>query len=104
MVKASLHDLDAEVARRVMGDQTDRQIDGRWRLVGGKSVRPYTTDIAAAWQVVNTVAMSWAFSLEQTIDCRWQCTLGSESFVEDTAPLAICRAALYFARDRPTPD
>jgi hypothetical protein len=93
---ATLHDLDAEIARRVMGDQPDRQVNGRWRLVGGKPVRPYTTDIAAAWQVVGVISMTWAFSLDQTIDMRWQCTLGGESFIEDTAPLAICKAALHF--------
>jgi hypothetical protein len=54
----------------------------------------YSSDIAAAWEVVEKMK---AFSLGQRVDGSWQCWwwqgvhMGAHG---ETAPLAICRAAL----------
>jgi hypothetical protein len=67
--------------------------------------RDYSTDIAAAWEVVekfshqatNELARKQGFShwqLNSYPDSGWACRIGSLSAHADTAPLAICRAAL----------
>lgn len=65
----------------------------------------YSTDIAAAWEVVekiahnasNELARKQGFSywqLNAYPDKGWACRIGSISINADTAPLAICRVAL----------
>lgn len=71
----------------------------------------YSTDIAAAWEVWGQLPESWA--LIRRVDGRYRCVPGTdyrgafgvarhergEGAIADTAPLAICRAALRAVRD-----
>jgi hypothetical protein len=114
-------ELDALVAERVMGFIVERRGE-HWRYFndaiseegGGRWTSPvpdYTTDIAAAWQVVEWMrGEDFWFSL--TYKCgvflgeldkpgyfaRFRCVRGGvrgEHFnAAESAPLAICRAAL----------
>jgi hypothetical protein len=106
--------LDAEVAERVMGlDLSWRRVtlDGTNRDLGPvRNVLAYSTDIAAAWDVVEHMeARCWWFALETfpnphgindgaTVTARFKATgmPGQHDGVgkAEDAPLAICRAAL----------
>ena len=64
---------------------------------GYKSDLPlYSFDIAAAWEVVGSSACEYGhkFSLEYEHDVWYACVSGMYEAQADTAPLAICRAAL----------
>jgi hypothetical protein len=64
----------------------------------------FSTDIAAAWQVVERLADQWAYINVDLKNRRWVCRLSdglahagdhpSVQAIADTAPLAICRATL----------
>ena len=67
----------------------------------------YSTDISAAWEVVERLAEHDAmeiYLLRQADGCRickkWCCYSFFEESLADTAPLAICRCALKYV----TPD
>jgi len=99
-------DLDALVAEKVMGGASDRPIP------------PYSTDIAAAWTVVETMIRKEgvyfgcphfkhkhqnlaSLGYPEGTEC-WYCVLNTKLLNKvvlcaDTAPLAICRAALLWA-------
>ena len=112
-------ELDALVAEKVMGlerrewkpyaapegwfpkdapscnwrDENDRFHDPE----GYESHLPlYSFDIAAAWEVVGSSACEYGhkFSLEYEHDVWYACVSGMYEAQADTAPLAICRAAL----------
>jgi hypothetical protein len=62
--------------------------------------RPFSTDIAAAWQVMEKLKDKFFCGIEFCGDC-WQASMqereGGLDYVEgnaDTAPIAICRVAL----------
>ena len=104
--------LDTWVAEKVMRDNTDRFI---WKRYGKPDCiqseeyggpQEYSTDIAAAWQVVEKIkntpylypqlrySHSWVFGIwrnnpNTNKDYGWLAEVYA-----DTAPLAICRAAL----------
>lgn len=110
-------ELDALVAEKVFGfTEPPEWLDacGRWR----KEFSPYSTDIAAAWEVTEHLQL-WVFPHEG----RWYAgRINAEAYIDilpadihalaplsdravvdgrfailegaDTAPLAICRAAL----------
>ena len=105
------HEMDALVAEHIMG--WERQGSG-WNVNGSISwpdpegnttplawVKdfPFSSDIAAAWQVVEKLILdNKLFELEfyqESVDSRprWGAAFGIESYA-DTAPLAVCRAAL----------
>ena len=102
-------ELDALIAEKVMG--WNRRGPGRhvsdynnwWILPDGKSLNPLrfcpSTDISAAWEVVLSLRNRWGtFTLVAGL--QWHCYDNEDgNYVErmgsaDTAPLAICRAAL----------
>jgi hypothetical protein len=96
-------ELDAEIVRRVFGGDSfpSQAIPGRWvwyRSGALDIVPPYSTDIAAAWQVVE----HFHDSIMERIDGQWFVWLGDDdidtgrtsTLACDTAPLAICLAAL----------
>lgn len=127
-------DLDALVAERVMGYEKRAESewlggfawishdDGHW--YGVTSMPRFSTDISAAWDVVerlqsDALSLGWKrrdFSLERKdrmVDGRWYCVTDAVPTdiypngyavdgVADTAPLAICRAALKACA--PTPE
>lgn len=111
-------ELDALVAETVMGSTLSRwpvlQFDGtaKEELVfwdGPKMMRlpPYSTDIAAAWEVVENFVAKLAFSGENGFVLDYSCGSWTATFrhsisefgksvesLADTAPHAICLAAL----------
>jgi hypothetical protein len=115
-------ELDAEIAAKVMG-WTRIGWDHQWNAVQSRptgwpnaltGLRPgcdsdywmeqdwtrvphYSTDIAYTWEVVERIGIRW------TIDCvpelktfRARCEMTEKAYIADgnTAPLAICLAAL----------
>jgi hypothetical protein len=94
--------LDALIAGKVMGW---RNATGPW--IGG--ITPWatdtgyrrkaefcpSTDIAVAWEVVDSLQGGLCFELRRQPDGRFCCWFGEEMSAEaSTAALAICRAAL----------
>ena len=73
-----------------------RRIDGSFAYV--VPVPEYSTDLAAAWEVMARFLHDWQIDIHGCAE-GWEVALlsqeGDEVFGEsDTAPLAICRAAL----------
>jgi hypothetical protein len=111
-------EMDALVAEKVMGFvvMRHRDVDGQhiehgpdeWmRGPDGEAPRyaymvpvdHYSTDIAAAWEVVEKLKPDdWAFRVEVLDDGDWWASFSAtaESWA-GTVPLAICRAALKAA-------
>jgi hypothetical protein len=108
-------ELDALVAEKVMGYKvtdwpTGKEFPITSAIAAGvlsefqqSRIPSYSTDIAAAWQVVDKMKSLGCFIKVHNCDHRgeWGCwcthpgRVLSESFaVEDTAPHAICLAAL----------
>jgi hypothetical protein len=109
-------ELDALVAEKVMGLICSCRIERTYCAIHGEyhtgSLRAYSTEIAAAWEVVEKVAVKGIdFYLEKDPHrsfywCRFndtiQGTFNREGYEDtrlgegtaDTAPLAICLAAL----------
>lgn len=118
-------EMDAAVAERVMGEArptrefTISEFDtamvgtpvlspqGCWYGVfefekGDKGEwvpMPYSTDIAAAWKVVERLkSLGWHVQIKMSEGTKCLCALENDSDdwcgYEDTAPLAICRVAL----------
>lgn len=105
-------ELDALVAEKVMGwrrlpDTPEWGVPPDYTTGGALGWRPYSTDIAAAWEVVEKLREGW---LEVNLDCTaFNCANTVRCCVTKqgqqhppfplyadakTAPLAICRAAL----------
>ena len=69
---------------------------------GHTSVPEYSTFISAVWEVVDKLKREYDFNMDWDIRVGWNCAWGfpesamkaSVSACADTAPLAICRAAL----------
>jgi hypothetical protein len=105
---AAGRDLDALVAEKVMGHEVHRDV--RWRepailgpgqRIANTPMPRYSTDIAAAWAVIQKLMEThFMYSLNASHESGHWCVFypASGSPVEgeyaDTAPLAICRAAL----------
>lgn len=110
-------ELDALVAEKVMGCTPKR--DGSGRIECGcpdkghehfidpydremdMGLKSYSTDIAAAWEVVDKIANHWSnVSLLRADDGSWhvcsdpEMSFGSSGAEAPTAPHAICLAAL----------
>ena len=107
--------LDALVAEKVMGvkpeqvycDISGRSISRYFDLEDRMRIESYSTDIAAAWQVLERVAeswlpcvmhdgMMWVAEFDSIIECH--------TAYADTAPLAICRCALKTVDKETTDD
>lgn len=90
----STREIDALVADHVMG------LSGPWgaTFLGGKPLPHYSTDIAAAWEVVEKVGDIKLEGYRCVDGCfRWCVTTFDLDDIEiraDTAPMAICLAAL----------
>jgi hypothetical protein len=117
------HELDALVAERVMGwkwcdvrlrgsTNTVRVLlpprDGYWRQDGAHDERDfaraappfYSTEIRAAWEVVEALnergfgVEVFRYGKAEGLEREWFVSIGDTEADADTAPLAICRAAL----------
>lgn len=99
-------ELDALVAEKVMGwtmlASCPMHISGcsTAGIAPGQQysshVPDYSTSIEAAWQVVGKITAldsTHIFVLRRFYD-GWHCAFGAISYEADTAPLAMCRAAL----------
>jgi hypothetical protein len=107
--------LDALIAERVMGARVVYKSAGSntylphsvWNDGGADTVTPlayYSTDIAAAWQVVEALANRGIHvgSLYRLTDRVWACTFHNRAHDKDDEwtgisikpPVAICKAAL----------
>jgi hypothetical protein len=106
-------EMDALIAEKVMGwvwaHSPEPYISGWYKKGSGgdftQSFEP-STDISAAWEVVDKMDEKFSFILEcnnppSTIEYKWFCELYAkcEPYIDyevysSTAPLAICRAAL----------
>lgn len=106
-------EFDARIHEHVMRREVkyaDHVPPGRWEYSASESGTPfdevphYTTDIAAAWQVVEALrALGFDIDVSAGVNCRlaWECTIAPRPNTDgfyvgegSTAPLAICRAAL----------
>jgi len=100
-------ELDALVAEKVMGWKKLNDTGLSWRSPDeGFSNLPYfSTDISAAWQVVEKMRETRWIEVHSTIDGEWAAfytPIGTTDMNQaiheyakaSTAPLAICRAAL----------
>jgi hypothetical protein len=97
-------ELDALVAERVMGwvqeEPQPHPVNSFAIYFGGPP--PYSTDIAAAWQVVERMReQEYSIALDSDTWLKHPYAVhfiggnsGCVSCTADTAPLAICRAAL----------
>lgn len=121
MTSDELQKLDVEIHRKVFGkrvelcenhDHWPLCVPGKWYdcsdLTRPKPVPNYSTDIAAAFVVFEelarrTVREPWC-SENTCIDTRrreWHVVFGGRfEAVEETAPLAICKAAIRLVRDK----
>jgi hypothetical protein len=109
-------DLDRLVAERVMNWKPPEPSGERIAYDGGPPlderspyrIKPYSTDIAAAWEVLERLYHLADFMRLERDKTEWSCTWwlgGSKIWHRDhratanTAPLAICRAALKVVGD-----
>ena len=103
----SLRKLDVIVAEKVMGhkiipnngkDRPEEWAKEKYFIevdFGISLIPPYSTDIAAAWEVVEKF---------EYIDVRrfkdhWGCTVYGQTVTGKTAPEAICKASLLAVMD-----
>ena len=103
----SKHDreLDEQVARKVFGRTTVYDGWMKGRLSVGTPLPCYSSAIVAAWQVVEKMLSSPQRDRDYVnlwFDHHgdyWTCEVGTVGFgTGETAPLAICRAALDAAQ------
>jgi len=95
-----MEDIDREVAEKVMGWNPNE--DGDWDTPDGHWCGYYehewhpSTSISDAWQVVETIddCLHLKEHGAKGIWCAMFCGLMQEWEHGDTAPLAICKAAL----------
>lgn len=99
-------DIDAMVHRVVFGNKVDKIVlvedPSKYYYSSKTEIKHYSTDIAAAWEVVEKIHLmvrpsvlsgQWvAMKFERVyLSGKWE---GVGEVTSDTAPLAICRAAL----------
>ena len=104
-------ELDALVAEKVMGWRREQYwFDNKPMigLIGPEGVRyvdeypQYSTDIAAAWEVVDEMRkFGQNFSLyRKEGENFWACSFGIYCALDSTPALTICRAALRAVKDK----
>lgn len=112
MVTDDLRALDAEVHRKVMGGSVDYPATDTSLAYTVVSPAPrYSTDIAAAWRVVEKLAShNHRLTLEDWRDSKhagWSALVtlsnghDTGDVIAETMPLAICRAALKAIETQP---
>lgn len=85
--------LDWEFAEFQDGDPAIPTLRDKYDEIG--IVPFYSTDISAAWDVVEKLRLT----IEPTGINKWYSHrgIGSKGFSAESAPLAICRAAIFYA-------
>lgn len=89
-----LNELNATIARVVFS----HHVPPDWQRVGRLAVPRYSFRIGPAWTVVEKLAAEYPFALWELADTTWCCEIGPHQGFGDTAPLAICKAALAARR------
>lgn len=103
----SLRKLDAEIEEKVFGTPRDKiyYTVGERELIT-ELIECYSSDIAAAWQIIDARPQGWSLYTLCDIQMNgevWQCDLWRKdgagmfeyvSAIAESAPLAICLAAL----------
>ena len=95
-------ELDALVAEKIFGlcrwdgvpNAFHPKVVQWWQTEQPCNPPPYSTDIAAAWEIVEKLRLAIGPSY---CGSGWYCTWmtgGAHGAIADSAPLAICRAAL----------
>jgi hypothetical protein len=80
-------ELDLLVAEKVMGYKRNHGVHG--------NVPFYSTDLAAAWEVVEKMKKNYGFELSWFMAIKkWKVCIGLASIATDTIPHSICLAAL----------
>lgn len=103
-------ELDALVAEKVMGWTRTEHLGLKrtvWNIPAPSYIEwaddppPFSTDIAAAWEVVERLRANYSFQISADSSSDWECYLENEdldishvSARSETAPHAICLAAL----------
>ena len=109
-------ELDALVAEKVMGSashaRASHDVPGLTCSLCREAALPYSTSIAAAWEVVEKLSDKWEMNLRTILPardyvCEFKLVVKNKCIVDaqhpfehvwnnpvDTAPLAICLAAL----------
>lgn len=127
-------EMDAEVARRVMGLDVEPREQHDWQRVGTDlrgtpwlqcqrcpfgeweddepfiaaactpAVPPYSSDIAAAWEIVEHLRGEWWVKVWEPRKDMWAVTFGDVRADSPSLSEAICRAALLAAASREARD
>lgn len=96
--KSSVEENDAIIAAMPAGSEMDTLIAKRFfphlTIIPG-----YSTDIFAAWQIIDKLAREgWLVEIDNDENYAglgtWHVYIGGSAAYGETAPLAICRAAL----------
>jgi hypothetical protein len=101
-------ELDALVEYNIMRIWAQATNFVHWKENTQLPIPKYSTDISAAWEVAEKLAEDWAdFAIGTTsyTTPQWSASWGFDGYGWDseeaeTAPLAICRAALSASLDR----
>ena len=99
-------ELDALIAEKVMGIKEGQVFQTSKGSYSYKPYPYYSTDIAAAWEVVEKLSAVWSFELETYRDNSIRCFFRQHDHQElcvmqfsNSAPHAICLAALKAISD-----
>lgn len=106
-----MKELDKQIATEVMGDTipqvwADASVGPSQGDAGGyrMGIKPYSTDIVAAMEVVDKIGTHFQLRRLRSQLIQWQAAFGFEPMAQwvtaETAPLAICLAALAFIEKR----
>jgi hypothetical protein len=108
--------LDAEISERVFGVKAKPMYgSGSWHEVSGhrNPVKRYSSDVAAAWQIVPIMGGKGYWFRLDNIDSEgyWSALFSNDLQIfsdytgesAETAPLAICLAALAALAQAPVP-
>lgn len=103
-------ELDAKVAEVVMELNLSFQMEGEDTKLSGyhytenygqryfSQIPRYSTDITAAWQVVEKMKEQHVFEIGFEYG-RWECSFDWDESKASTAPYAICLAALEVVKE-----
>ena len=111
MSEQELREVDYQIARELFGWSAEEVDAVRWCEAGSvvdcanttRELPRYSTDIAAAWLVVDAASRQSGDTLFSVARVRgdWGCRLGGTVAVcNPTAPVAICQAALKRLREK----
>lgn len=88
-------DLDRLIAEKVMGVEMGTLRPNQFSMSATSEPKPYSTDIAAAWEVLEKLSKNEVFTItNMNYAGDVFCSIGDGEAQAPTAPHAICLAAL----------